>query len=80
MNLELYLEMTFTVQESEFETWALDEEGALVSLSVVIFPKPNLLLQPLLRAALPGRTVCRGQGVCQQGHVPCETCRIWILF
>lgn len=30
--------MTFTVRKSEFETWALDEEWALVSLSVIIFP------------------------------------------
>lgn len=37
-NLELHLEVLFTVQKSEFETWALDEEWALVSLSVNIFP------------------------------------------
>lgn len=37
MNLELYLEMTFQYK-SEFETGAWDEEGALVSLSVVTFP------------------------------------------
>lgn len=80
MNLELYLEMTFTVQEAEFETWAWDEEWALVSLIVVIFSKSKLLLWSSFRAALPGCTICRGQGICHQGYVPFETCRIRILF